>query len=122
VVRGDVLAARGAAYVTAARGLGASTAHIIFREILPNVVPPIIVVATLRMATIIIAEASLSFLGIGVPPSIPAWGTMVSDGRADIATAWWIATLPGLAILLLVLSVNLFGEGLRDALDPRMSL
>lgn len=122
VVRGDVLAARGAAYVTAARGLGASTAHIIFREILPNVVPPIIVVATLRMATIIIAEASLSFLGIGVPPSIPAWGTMVSDGRADIATAWWIATFPGLAILLLVLSVNLFGEGLRDALDPRMSL
>jgi len=122
VVRGDVLSARGAAYVIAARGLGASTPHIIFREILPNIVPPIIVVAALRMATIIIAEASLSFLGIGVPPSIPAWGTMVSDGRADIAAAWWIATFPGLAILLLVLSVNLFGEGLRDALDPRMSL
>nr|NIM06847.1 ABC transporter permease subunit [Armatimonadota bacterium]NIM24557.1 ABC transporter permease subunit [Armatimonadota bacterium]NIM68433.1 ABC transporter permease subunit [Armatimonadota bacterium]NIM76819.1 ABC transporter permease subunit [Armatimonadota bacterium]NIN06630.1 ABC transporter permease subunit [Armatimonadota bacterium] len=118
--RGDVLAAREADYVTAARGLGAGTPHILFSEILPNIVPPLIVLATLRMATIIIAEASLSFLGIGVPPSIPAWGTMVADGRADIATAWWIATFPGLAILFLVLSVNLFGEGLRDVLDPRM--
>jgi peptide/nickel transport system permease protein len=106
--------------VTAARGLGATTLHILFREILPNIVPPLIVLATLRMATIIIAEASLSFLGIGIPPSIPAWGTMVADGRADVADAWWIATLPGLAVLLLVLSVNLFGEGLRDVLDPRM--
>jgi len=122
VSRGDVLAARHADYVTAARGLGASTPHLLFREILPNVVPPIIVLAALRMATVIIAEASLSFLGIGVPPSIPAWGTMVADGRADIAAAWWIATFPGLAILVLVLSVNLLGEGLRDALDPRMSL
>jgi len=120
VARGDVLAAREADYVTAVRGLGASTSHILFREILPNIVPPIIVLATLRMATIIIAEASLSFLGIGVPPSIPAWGTMVADGRADVGSAWWIATFPGLAILLLVLCVNLFGEGLRDALDPRM--
>jgi len=75
---------------------------------------------TLRMATIIIAEASLSFLGIGVPPSIPAWGTMVADGRGDVASAWWIASFPGLAILALVLCVNLFGEGLRDVLDPRM--
>jgi ABC-type dipeptide/oligopeptide/nickel transport system permease subunit len=122
VSRGDALAARQADYVMAARGLGASTPHLLLREILPNIVPPIIVLAALRMATIIIAEASLSFLGIGVPPSIPAWGTMVADGRADIATAWWIATFPGLAILLLVLSVNLLGEGLRDALDPRMSL
>ncbi|HUU55377.1 MAG TPA: ABC transporter permease subunit, partial [Armatimonadota bacterium] len=80
----------------------------------------LIVLATLRMATIIIAEPSLSFLGIGVPPSNPAWGTMVSDGRADVAGSWWIATFPGLAILLLVLCVNLFGEGLRDVLDPRM--
>ncbi len=120
VARGDVLAAREADYVTAARGLGASTPHILMSEILPNILPPLIVLATLRMATIIIAEASLSFLGIGVPPRIPAWGTMVADGRADVASAWWIATLPGIAILLLVLAVNLFGEGLRDALDPRM--
>jgi len=120
VARADVLAAREADYVTAARGVGASTAHILFSEILPNIVPPLIVLAALRMAIIIIAEASLSFLGIGVPPSIPAWGTMVADGRADIASAWWIATFPGLAILTLVLAVNLFGEGLRDALDPRM--
>jgi ABC-type dipeptide/oligopeptide/nickel transport system permease subunit len=120
VARGDTLAARKADYVTAARGLGAGTPHLLLNEILPNIVPPIIVLAALRMATIIIAEASLSFLGIGVPPSIPAWGTMVSDGRADMAGAWWIATLPGLAILLLVLAVNLFGEGLRDVLDPRM--
>lgn len=120
VARGDVLAAREADYVAAARGLGASTPYILLGEILPNIIPPLIVLATLRMATIIIAEASLSFLGIGVPPSIPAWGTMVSDGRADVVSAWWIATFPGLAILLLVLSVNLFGEGLRDVLDPRM--
>ena len=120
VARADVLAAREADYVTAARVVGASTAHILFSEILPNIIPPLIVLAALRMAIIIIAEASLSFLGIGVPPSIPAWGTMVADGRADIAGAWWIATFPGLAILALVLAVNLFGEGLRDALDPRM--
>jgi ABC-type dipeptide/oligopeptide/nickel transport system permease subunit len=120
VTRGDVLAARESDYVMAARGLGATTPHILFREIFPNIVPPLIVLATLRIATIIIAEASLSFLGIGVPPRIPAWGTMVAEGRADIASAWWIATFPGLAILLLVLSVNLFGEGLRDVLDPRM--
>ena len=120
VARGDTLAAREADYVTAARGAGASTTHLLVREILPNIVAPLIVLATLRMATIIIAEASLSFLGIGVPPHIPAWGTMVADGRADIASAWWIATLPGFAILGLVLAVNLFGEGLRDALDPRM--
>ncbi|MBI4531543.1 MAG: ABC transporter permease [Candidatus Latescibacteria bacterium] len=120
VARGDVMAARESEYVLAARGLGTSNAYIIFGEILPNIVPPLIVLATLRTATIIISEASLSFLGIGVPPSIPAWGTMIADGRGDIASAWWIATFPGLAILLLVLSVNLFGEGLRDALDPRM--
>lgn len=120
VARGDVLSAREADYVTAVRGLGASTPHILLREILPNIVPPLIVLSTLRMAAIIIAEASLSFLGIGVPPSIPAWGTMVADGRADVAGAWWIATFPGLAVLALVLSVNLFGEGLRDVLDPRM--
>lgn len=120
VARGDVLAARASDYVIAARGLGATTPHLLLREILPNIVTPLIVLATLRMATIIIAEASLSFLGIGVPPGIPAWGTMVADGRADVVAAWWIATLPGLAILALVLSVNLLGEGLRDALDPRM--
>ncbi|MBI3944771.1 MAG: ABC transporter permease [Armatimonadetes bacterium] len=120
VARGDVLAARESEYVLAARGVGASNAYILFGEILPNIVPPLIVLAALRMATVIIAEASLSFLGIGVPPRIPAWGTMVADGRGSIATAWWIATFPGLAILLLVLSVNLLGEGLRDALDPRM--
>lgn len=120
VARGDVLAARESDYVTAARGVGAGTSYVILGEILPNIVPPLIVLATLRMATIIIAEASLSFLGIGVPPHIPAWGTMVADGRAEVAGAWWIATFPGLAILALVLSVNLLGEGLRDVLDPRM--
>ncbi len=120
VARADTLAARESSYVTAARGIGASTPYILFREILPNIAPPLIVLATLRMAVIIIAEASLSFLGIGVPPGIPAWGTMVADGRGDIAGAWWTATIPGLAVLGLVLAVNLFGEGLRDALDPRM--
>ncbi|MBO8141358.1 MAG: ABC transporter permease [Firmicutes bacterium] len=120
VVRGEVLAAKNQEYVEAARAVGASDAHIMWREILPNVLSAVVVVATLRVAWVILMEASLSFLGLGVQPPTPAWGSMVASGREYIFQAWWMATFPGLAILVTVLGINLLGEGLRDALDPRL--
>ncbi|HET6468076.1 MAG TPA: ABC transporter permease [Geminicoccaceae bacterium] len=119
VVRAETLSAREMEYVDAARALGASGGHIVFKEILPNILSPVIVVATFRMATIIIVEASLSFLGLGVQPPTPSWGSMVADGRQFLLNAWWVSTLPGVAILLLVLAINLASQGLRDAFDPR---
>jgi ABC-type dipeptide/oligopeptide/nickel transport system permease subunit len=119
VVRGETLAARETEYVEAARSIGASGASIMFREILPNVLSPVIVVASIRIAQVIILEASLSFLGLGVQPPTPSWGSMVADGRAFILDAWWVSTFPGLAILLLVLAINVTAQELRDALDPR---
>jgi ABC-type dipeptide/oligopeptide/nickel transport system permease subunit len=92
-----------------------------FSEILPNIVSAVIVVATLRVGTIIIIEASLSFLGIGVQPPTPAWGTMIADGRVFMLAAWWVSSFPGIAIFLLVLSANLAGQSLRDAFDPRLT-
>ena len=120
VVRGEVLAAKHQEYVEAARAVGASDAHVMWREILPNTISAVIVVATLRVAWVILMEASLSFLGLGVQPPTPAWGSMVAAGREFIFQAWWLATFPGLAILVTVLGINLLGEGLRDALDPRL--
>jgi ABC-type dipeptide/oligopeptide/nickel transport system permease subunit len=120
VVRGETLAAREQDYVEAARALGCGSAHIMLREILPNVLSPVLVVATFRMAYVIIMEASLSFLGLGVQPPNPSWGSMVADGRDFLVDAWWVSTLPGLAILALVLSINLASQGLRDAFDPRL--
>lgn len=120
VVRGETLAARELEYVEAARAVGASRRHIMLREILPNILSPVMVVATTRMATIIILEASLSFLGIGVQPPLASWGSMVADGRSFLSDAWWVSTLPGIAILLLVLSINIASQGLRDAFDPRL--
>lgn len=120
VVRAEVLAARHQEYVEAARAVGAGHGHILFREILPNVLSSVLVVSTLRVAWIILMEASLSFLGLGVQPPTPAWGSMVSAGREYLFQAWWVSTFPGLAILLTVLGINLLGEGLRDALDPRL--
>ena len=119
VVRGETLAARETEYVEAARALGASSATIMGREILPNILSPVIVVATVRIAQVIILEASLSFLGLGVQPPTPSWGSMVADGRAFILDAWWVSTFPGLAILLLVLAINVTSQAVRDALDPR---
>jgi ABC-type dipeptide/oligopeptide/nickel transport system permease subunit len=119
VVRGETLAAREVEYVEAARALGASRRHIMFREILPNILSPVIVVATIRMAHVIILEASLSFLGLGVQPPTASWGSMVADGRNFLLDAWWVSTFPGLAILLLVLAINVASQGLRDAFDPR---
>ena len=121
VVRAETLAAREQDYVEAARALGASRSHIMGREILPNILSPVIVVATFRMAHIIIAEASLSFLGLGVQPPTASWGSMVADGRAFLLDAWWVSTFPGLAILALVLAINVASQGLRDAFDPRLA-
>ena len=121
VVRGETLAVRELEYVEAARALGAGSRHIMWREILPNILSPVIVVSTIRMANVIILEASLSFLGLGVQPPTASWGSMVSDGRSFILEAWWVSTFPGLAILLLVLAINVASQGLRDAFDPRFS-
>ena len=120
IVRGETLAAREQDYVEAARALGASRSHVMLREILPNILSPVIVVATVRMAHVIILEASLSFLGLGVQPPTASWGSMVSEGREFLLDAWWVSTFPGIAILVLVMAINVFSQGLRDAFDPRM--
>jgi peptide/nickel transport system permease protein len=108
--------------VEAARVIGQGHAAIILKEILPNIAQSVFVLGTLRMGYMIIMEASLSFLGLGIPPSIPAWGSMVSAGRDYMLVAWWVSTFPGIAILILVLAINVFGEGLRDILDPRLKI
>lgn len=120
VARGQVLAEKAKPYVEAARAIGRSHAGILAREILPNILHALLVVATLRAGYMILMEASLSFLGIGVPPDVPAWGSMVAEGRDYLGTAWWVSTLPGLAVLVLVLAVNTLGDGLREMLDPRL--
>jgi peptide/nickel transport system permease protein len=119
IVRAEVLSVREKEYVLAAQSIGARDARIIFRHVLPNVLAPILVVSTLQLGTVIISEASLNFLGIGVQATVPTWGGMLSDGRQFIRQAWWLSTFPGIAISLVVLSINLMGDGLRDALDPR---
>ena len=120
IVRAEVLVQREQEYVHAARVLGAGDVRLLFRHVLPNVLTPVIVIATFEVARMIISEASLSFLGLGVEPSIPSWGSMLADGRQYLATAWWIATFPGLGIMLTVLAINLVGDWLRDVLDPRL--
>lgn len=119
VVRAEVLSVKQRDYVEASRASGGRRRRIIVRHVLPNIVAPIIVVATLNVATVIILEASLSFLGLGVQSPTVTWGRMLSDGRDYVATAWWLATFPGLFITLLCLSLILLGDWLRDALDPR---
>lgn len=119
LVRGEVLSMREREFVLAARALGFGAPRILFRHILPNVASPIIVAATLGIGNTILVEASLSFLGLGVPPPAPSWGLMVAAGKDVIVDAPWIALFPGLAIVLTVMSFNLIGDGLRDALDPR---
>jgi len=120
IVRGAVLAARESEYVSAARALGASAAEILKRHVLRNILPTVVVYSTLFMANAILVEAALSFLGLGVQPPTPSWGLMVSSGRDFLLVAPHIATIPGLAIMLAVLGFNLLGDGLRDALDPRL--
>jgi ABC-type dipeptide/oligopeptide/nickel transport system permease subunit len=122
VIRAETFALREREFVTAARGLGMSHARIIFRQILPNLVSPIVVVATLQIAQVIILESFLSFLGLGVQPPTPAWGNMLGEGRVYMLNSWWIAAFPGLAIFVTTLVINLMGNGLRDWLDPHMKL
>jgi peptide/nickel transport system permease protein len=120
VARGPVLSIVQHEYVTAARTVGSGHARIIFRHVLPNVMAPILVQTTLSLSTAILAEAVLSFLGLGTQPPDPSWGTMLGTGRKFMETAPWVAVFPGLAIMLAVLGFNLLGDGLRDALDPRL--
>lgn len=120
LVRAEFLSLREREFVLAARALGLSNRRIIFRHILPNALAPIFVAATLDVATAILIEAGLSFLGFGVQPPAPSWGNILTEGRVYIFDAWWLTLFPGLAILLTVLSFNLCGEGLRGALDPRL--
>lgn len=118
-VRAEVLSLKKRDFVEAARVSGASNARILLVHILPNVVAVIVVAATLRVASVILIEAGLSYFGLGVPPTTPTWGNMVADGRLFLETAWWITTFPGLLIVITVFAYNLLGEGLRDQLDPR---
>lgn len=121
VVRGAVLQTRHTMYVEASGALGATDGRLLWRHVLPNAAGPILVEITLRLAYAILAEAALSFLGLGTQPPAPAWGQMISDGRPFLETNPWISIAPGLAIMLTVLGFNLFGDALRDALDPRLS-
>lgn len=121
VTRGETLSIREQEFVEAARALGASDLRILIRHVLPNVLTSALVIATFGASNVIVLEAGLSFLGLGAPPAVPSWGGMLADGREFIATAWWLATLPGLAIFITVLSINLLGDFLRDVLDPRLS-
>ncbi|MCC7370544.1 MAG: ABC transporter permease [Chloroflexi bacterium] len=120
VVRGVTLSIREREFIQAARAIGVSNVRIMWRHILPNLMAPVLVIFTLELARVILMESALSFLGVGVPPPTPTWGRMLAEGRNVLTTAPWIATFPGVAITLTVLGVNLFGDGLRDLLDPRL--
>ncbi len=120
LVRGSVLSVRKHEYVEAARAVGASDPRIMLRHIAPQVIAPVIVLASLDVGTAILASAGLSFLGLGAQPPLPDWGGMINQGRAFLRSAWWVGVFPGLAIMLTVLGFNLVGDGLRDALDPRL--
>ena len=121
LVRAEFLSLRGRDFVVAAQSIGVSDQRLIFRHILPNALSPVIVSATLGVAGAILTESALSFLGIGVQPPTPSWGNMLIAGKQTLGSAWWLSVFPGMAILLTVLGYNLLGEGLRDALDPRMN-
>jgi peptide/nickel transport system permease protein len=120
LVRGEILSLKEREFVLSARAMGALDRRIMFRHILPNALVPVLVSATLGVAGAILAESGLSFLGLGVQPPTPSWGNILNEGRANIEIAWWLSVFPGMAILVTVLAYNLLGEGLRDALDPRL--
>ena len=120
LVRGEILSLRERDYVEAARALGLKDMRILFRHIVPNVIGPIIVAATLDIANAIISEATLSYLGLGIQPPTPSWGKMVSEGQSYLRNAWWIVTCPGLLASLTTFSFYMLGDGLREALDPRL--
>ena len=121
IVRAQTLSLREKEFVEAARALGDTTPSIIFRTILPNIVAPLTVIASFNVAAVILSEAALSFLGLGVPPEVPTWGSMLAESREQLlANKWWLAVFPGLAIVVTVLSFNILGDWLRDFLDPRL--
>lgn len=120
MARGETLRIKNEDFVDLARTSGVGHLTIIFRHILPNIAPSLIVIATLQVGIVIILEASLSFLGVGVPPPNPSWGAMVAEGRSYIVTAWWVSMLPGVAILLVVMSVNIVGDHLTDSINPAL--
>ena len=121
IVRAETLSLREKEFVEAARALGDSTTTILFRTILPNTVAPLTVIASFNVASVILTEAALSFLGLGVPASVPTWGSMLAESRDTLlANKWWLAVFPGVAIMLTVLSFNIIGDWLRDAMDPRL--
>ena len=121
VARAQALSLRSRDFVDAARSLGATHGHILRKHIIPNLIQTSFVIGTFAMATAIISEASLSFLGLGVPRNIPTWGAMLADARAHISTSWWLPLFPGLFILVTVLGINMLGDGLRDILDPKLN-
>lgn len=120
VVRGVVLSVREYQYVEASRAIGAKAIRLLLKHVLPNIAAPVLVIGTLEMSRVVILEASLSFLGLGIPPSTPTWGGMLSEGRQHMLISPWLTSVPGFAILLLVLSINLIGDFLRDFFDPRL--
>jgi len=120
LVRGETLAVKQQEFVALARVAGCSSLTIMFRHIVPNLLPSILVLATLHVGYVIVLEAALSFLGVGIPPPTPSWGVMVADGRGLIEQAWWVSILPGIAILVTVLSLNILGDWVRDRLDPKL--
>ncbi|MGL5088352.1 MAG: nickel transporter permease [Cetobacterium sp.] len=120
IVRASVLSIRDQEFIEAARAIGASDTRIIFRHIIPNSLAPVIVQGTLGVANAILATAGLSFIGLGIQPPAPEWGSMLSGGRQYLRYAWWVTTFPGVSIMITILSLNLLGDGLRDALDPRL--
>jgi peptide/nickel transport system permease protein len=120
VVRGEVLSVKQRDFVHAAAALGVGRARLLFRHVLPNVAPSIIVVASLQFSQFVVAEAAISFLGFGIQPPTPAWGSMLSESRDFLYVAWWLAAFPGAALALTALGVNLVGDWLRDTLDPKL--
>ncbi|MBA7513192.1 Glutathione transport system permease protein GsiD [subsurface metagenome] len=119
VARSSVLSVKEKPYIEAARSIGCNNFNIIFRHILPNVIAPLIVLSTMGLASRILSAAALSFIGLGAQPPTPEWGLMLSEGRGYLRVAWWMTTFPGLAIMFVVFGINILGDGLRDALDPR---
>ena len=120
VVRGQTLSVREHEFIQAARGLGAPAWRIVVRHVVPNVLPYALVIMTTEIGRLIVLESTLSFLGLGVPPPTPSWGLALADGKDYLVSGWWLATFPGLAIMLLVLSMNIMGDGARDLLEPRL--
>jgi peptide/nickel transport system permease protein len=120
MVRGKILRLKNREFVQASRASGASSTRIIALHLLPNAMAPVIVVATYSIGLVVLLEATLSFLGLGLPPEVPTWGSMLSEGRGYVHQAWWLSVVPGFAIFLLVLAINVLGDSLRDLWDPRL--